>query len=234
MKRVVATQMKEPNLTASETANYLRQHPEFFTEHLDLLESITVPHPSGSAVSLVARQLDLLREKQKRLTDQLDGLVRIARDNDVLHHRIHQLTLTLLETNSVADVLASLDWGLHQYFQADFSAVRLLEPKLEGTVSNLFVSGDSPEAAWCEALLAQGKPVCGAPDPQHAAFLYGAEAEAVESQALIALQHAGVRGLFAIGSRDPARFRADMGFVFLVQMSEILAARLAALLSNRG
>lgn len=234
MKRVVATQMKEPSLMASETADYLRQHPEFFTEHLDLLESITVPHPSGAAVSLVARQLDLLREKQKRLTNQLDGLVRIARDNDVLYHRIHQLTLTLLEANSVADVLASLDWGLHQYFQADFAAVRLLEPKLEGAVSNLLVPRDSPEAAWCEALLAQGQPVCGAPDPQHAAFLYGAEAQAVESQALVGLQHAGVRGLFAIGSRDPERFRADMGFVFLVQMSEILAARLAALLNDQG
>lgn len=234
MKRVVATHMKEPGRSASETADYLRRHPQFFTEHLDLLEMLTVPHPSGAAVSLVERQIDLLREKQKRLTEQLDGLVRIARDNDVLYQRIHQLTLTLLEANSVADVLASLDWGLHQYFQADFAAVRLLEPKLEGAVSNLFVPADSSEAAWCEALLAAGQPVCGAPDPKHAAFLYGTEAEAVESQALVALRHAGVRGVFAIGSRNPDRFRADMGFVFLVQMSEILAARLAALLNGQG
>ena len=50
------------------------------------------------------------------------------------------------------------------------------------------------------------------------------------SQAVLKLDHAGLRGVFAIGSRDSTRLRADMGVVFLTQMSEILAARLAALL----
>lgn len=234
MKRVIASRLKEPALSAAAVADYLRHYPGFFAEHLDLLETMTVPHPSGVAVSLVTRQLDVLRHKERRLMQQLDELVRIARDNDTLYRRIHQLTLILIDANSVPELLDSLDWGLHQLFQADFLAVRLLEPSLEGSVSNLFVPGDSPEAAWCEALLTEGKPLCGKPDPEHAAFLYGAAAEAIESHALIALHHAGVRGVFAIGSRDPARFQADMGVVFLVQMSEVLAARLAALLNDPG
>jgi hypothetical protein len=229
MKRVIATRLQEPALTSAEVADYLRQHPRFFEEHLELLETMSVPHPSGAAVSLVTRQLDLLRDKERRLTEQLDILVRIARDNDTLYHRLHQLTLALIEANSVPDVLACLDWGLHQYFQADFVAVRILEPHMEGSVSNLFVPGDSPEAAWCETVLARGKPLCGKPDPEHVGFLFGAAGEAIESQALMAMQHARVRGVFAIGSRDPERFRPDMGFVFLVQMSEVLAARLATL-----
>lgn len=234
MKRVAAPRLSEDNLTPLEVAGYLHRHPGFFADHLELLETMTVPHPSGVAVSLVSRQLDLLRAKNQRLLKQLDGLVQIARDNDALNQRIHQLTLALLDANSVADVLASLDWGLHQYFQADYVAVRLLAPRLDHPVRNLFVPEHSAETDWCEEIFARDKPACGKPDPEHAAFLFGEDAKLVASHAVVALRHAGVRGLFAIGSRDPERFRADMGFLYLGQMSEILAARLAALLNAPG
>jgi uncharacterized protein YigA (DUF484 family) len=78
-----------------------------------------------------------------------------------------------------------------------------------------------------------GKPQCGRPDPDQAAFLFGAHASEVASYALVPLQHDGLRGLLAIGSRKPERFRPGMGFLFLAQLGEILAARLATLLNGR-
>lgn len=234
MKRVAAPRLNEDNLTPQEVAGYLRRHPGFFADHLELLESMTVPHPSGVAISLVSRQLDLLRAKNQRLLKQLDGLLQIARENDALNRRIHQLTLALLDANSVADVLASLDWGLHQYFQVDFVAVRLLAPRLDHPVRNLFLPERGSETDWCEGIVAQSKPVCGKLEPEHAAILFGEDARRVASHAIAALRHAGIRGLFAIGSRDPERFREDLGFVFLGQMSEILAARLSVLLNAQG
>jgi uncharacterized protein YigA (DUF484 family) len=41
-----------------------------------------------------------------------------------------------------------------------------------------------------------------------------------------------LRGIFAIGSRDEQRFHSDMGSVFLRQMSEVLAAKLSALIND--
>lgn len=226
------TPVPEESSDETQVAAYLSRHPDFFKAHLSLLESLRLPHESGTAVSLVARQIDVLREKNERLLEQLDDLVQIARENDALYQRIHQLTLTLLDAKSLEDVLASLDWGLHQYFQADFVVVRLLHPDVESPVLQLFTAKDHPSRAWAEERAESAQPLCGKPDPAHAAYLFGESAGEVGSYAVIRLHHAALRGLFAIGSRDPERFRSDMGFVFLVQMSEILASRMASLLSQ--
>lgn len=222
----------EESSDAAEVAAYLSRHPDFFSTHLSLLESLRLPHDSGTAVSLVARQIDVLREKNERLLEQLDDLVQIARENDALYQRIHQLTLTLLDAKSLEDVLASLDWGLHQYFQADFVVVRLLQPVIESPVLQLFTPEDHPSRPWAEERAEAAQPLCGKPDPKHAHYLFGEVADEVGSYAVIRLHHAALRGLFAIGSRDPERFRSDMGFVFLTQMSEILASRMASLLAQ--
>ena len=213
-----------------QVAAYLARHPQFFQNHLSLLESLRLPHESGTAVSLVARQIEILREKTERLDEQLEDLVQIARENDALYQRIHQLTLTLLDAKSLEDTLASLDWGLHQLFQADFVVVRLLHPVLDGPVMQLWTPEDHPSRAWAEERSEAPQPLCGKPDPDHAHYLFGDAADEVGSYAVVRLHHAALRGLFAIGSRDPQRFRSDMGFIFLSQMSEILAARLASLL----
>ena len=226
------TPVPEESSDEAQVAAYLSRHPDFFKAHLSLLESLRLPHESGTAVSLVARQIDVLREKNERLLEQLDDLVQIARENDALYQRIHQLTLTLLDAKSLEDVLASLDWGLHQYFQADFVVVRLLHPDVESPVLQLFTAKDHPSRAWAEEWAESAQPLCGKTDPAHAAYLFGESAGEVGSYAVIRLHHAALRGLFAIGSRDPERFRSDMGFVFLVQMSEILASRMASLLSQ--
>jgi len=121
---------------------------------------------------------------------------------------------------------------LHQYFQADFVVVRLLHPEMESPVLQLFTAKDHPSREWAEERAESAQPLCGKPDPAHAAYLFGESAAEVGSYAVIRLHHAALRGVFAIGSRDPERFRSDMGSVFLRQMSEILASRMASLLSQ--
>lgn len=212
-----------------EVADFLRRHPQFFQDHLDLLEILEVPHPSGVAVSLVARQIDLLREKNRNLQLQLDEILRVARDNDTLRQRLHQLTLALLDATGLEDALGCLEWGLHQYFKTDFVAVRITSPIFESPIKGLLVPADSREWTLFAPVLESGKPECGKPEPEQARFLFGENAAEVESQALVPLQHAGLHGVLAIGSRKHGRFQAGMGLLFLSQLGEILSARLASL-----
>ena len=54
-------------MKAEEVAKYLRDHPDFFEEYMDLLATIHVPHPSGKhAIPLAERQVLTLREKGRR------------------------------------------------------------------------------------------------------------------------------------------------------------------------
>lgn len=230
MKSSDAPLQERHDAIAAAVADYLRVHPDFFHHRLDLLESLHIPHPCGEAVSLVTRQLDILRERNRKLQLQINDIVQIARENDALAQRIHRLTLTLLDASSLDDALAGLRWLLHDCFDADFVAVRLLEPQIDCTIADLCMPPDTPgfERFW--STVESGRPECGRTDAEHAYSLFGSNAKEVESQAVVPLQHAGFQGLLAIGSRDPNRFGADLGYQFLTQMGEIIAARLAALI----
>lgn len=232
-RRVSKKKNPDSAVTAAEVEAFLRQNPAYFEEHLDLLEILHVPHPCGDAVSLVSRQLGLLRDRISRQQQQLNDLVHIARDNDTLYQRIHQLTLTMMAATSLEDALASLEWALHQYFQADFVAVRIADPNFVSPIANLcMVPGSGGSELFATALDA-GEPQCGKPDPAQAEYLFGERAGEVASYALVPLHHAGLRGLFAIGSQDAKRFQRGMGLMFLTQMGEVLSARLAALVGGQ-
>lgn len=226
-----AQQQDMEEMSVQEVESYLRRHPDFFAQHLDLLESLKLPHPCGEAVSLISRQIDLLRERNRRLQVQLNDILQIARDNDALARRIHQLTLSLLDANSLDDALAGLRWLLHDCFQADFVAVRLLEPVFDSPIADLCLPPDCSELKHFRHVLDSGKPECGEPFPEQARLLFGESADEVRSYALVPLQHAGLKGMLAIGSRNSSRFEAGMGHMFLMQMGDIVAARFVSLIT---
>ena len=63
----------ETPLAAEDVARFLRDHPEFFEGHADLLASIRVSHPlRGRAISLQERQLEVLREIGDAVSSSLD------------------------------------------------------------------------------------------------------------------------------------------------------------------
>ena len=47
--------------------DYIKDNPDFFIRHSSLLAEIEIPHESGSAISLIERQLSVLRDKNKKL-----------------------------------------------------------------------------------------------------------------------------------------------------------------------
>jgi uncharacterized protein YigA (DUF484 family) len=227
------TPHEEKLMTAEEVEAYLRNHADFFYSRSELLEVLKIPHPCGEAVSLVLRQIEVLREKNRWLLSQLNDIVQVARDNDTLYQRSYQLTLALLHATSLDDALAGLKWGLHQYFQIDFVTVRITRPTVETSIGDFWVSPEAEEMRQFEDILDAGQPVCESTDMTQAEFLFGKSASEVLSYALIPLQHAGLEGLLAIGSRSQNRFQPGMGLLFLSQMGGIVSARFSALLNGQ-
>ena len=59
--------------------DYLAAHPDFFENHAALLNSLHLPHATGGAISLVERQVSVLRQKDLKLEKQLKELIEVAR-----------------------------------------------------------------------------------------------------------------------------------------------------------
>ncbi len=220
-------------LTAEQVADFLRAHPEFFNDHLDLLENLSIPHPSGNAISLISKQLDMLRQRNLDMEAQLASLIEIAQSNDTAFNRMHKLTLALLETSTLEETVASLEGVLSDYFMTDFVAVRIITSKPDAALSQLFLAPDSAELEPFLPLLATDQPRCGRPTLAQAKVLFGAAALDVQSAAIIPMKFTDMSGILAIGSRSNDRFHYSMGNFFLTHMSEIISARFLSLLAQK-
>jgi len=224
----MSEQNSEPS--ASQVEDYLQQHPDFFHEHLNLLEQMSIPHPSGIAISLISKQLELFRIKHHELENQLNALVEIARDNDTSFIRMHKLTLALLEASTLEQAIANLDVVLADYFLTDFVAVRIIKQCPDSAIANLFIEPGSENLQPFLKELASNQPKCGRPTLAQAKVLFGDSAVEVKSCAIIPMTFTELDGILAIGSREKGRFHYSMGNLFLTQMSEIIGTRLISLL----
>ncbi len=222
--------VEEQQLSSTQVESYLQEHPEFFHDHVGLLENLSIPHPSGNAVSLISKQLELFRSRHHELENQLTALIDIARENDTSFNRMHELTLALMEAKSIEDVIANLDKVFTECFLTDFSAIRVIKDNVDSPVSNFFVRNDDKNLQHFDKELSTNQPQCGKPTLAQARFLFGDVATEVKSCAIIPMVFTRLDGLIAIGSRDDTRFHYSMGNLFLTQMSEVIGTRLIALL----
>jgi diaminopimelate epimerase len=229
----LANKPETSELSAMQIEQYLQKHPEFFNEHLDLLEQIKIPHPSGNAVSLISKQLEIFRSRHHEMESQLTALIEIARENDTSFIRMHKLTLALLDASTLQEAIANLDIVLSEYFFTDFVAVRIIKANPDIAIADLFIEPGSESLKPFVKELSTNVPSCGRPTLAQARVLFGDAAVEVKSCAIIPMIFTELEGLLAIGSREEGRFHYSMGNLFLTQLSELIGTRLISLLQQK-
>lgn len=216
--------------TAEQVESYLQQHPDFFKEHLHLLEKMHIPHPTGKAISLISKQLEIFRAKHHEQENQLMTLIEIAKDNDVAFSRMHKLTLALLDASSVEEVVTNLNIVLSECFHTDFVELKIIKPALDSLPTRLRLGSDTDSLKPFASELSSNQPSCGRPTLSQAKTLFGDSALLVRSCVIIPMLFTELEGILAIGSREDGRFHNGMGNMLLTQMSEIIATRLISLI----
>lgn len=220
------TRLSEPD--AEQVSAFLKQHPRFLGEHPELLTEIQLSHSSGSAISLIERQVQVLRDQNQDLKTKLLELVDVARDNDRLNERMHQMTLDLLQSGSLIELLDTLENHLRNEFSADTITLHL--PGLdevcrrETGAADLVI--DDALNALFPSPLSEGKPLCGRLRQEQLDFLFHDQAAAIESASVIPLGEHAEAGLLSIGSREVNRFSSSMGTLFLSHLGALLASLL--------
>lgn len=210
-----------PALEAEAVAAWLQHHPDFFAEHDDLLTAMRIPHQRGDTVSLVERQLKLLRERNIEMRHRLSQLMDVARDNDRLFEKTRRLILALMDANSLEDIVIAVEDSLRQEFQVPFVSLILFSDN-PMSVGRWVSSAEAQKAIG--GLISGGKTVCGALREHELEFLFGADqSKEVGSTAIVALNHQGLHGVLAIGSRDPQHYKSSVGTLFLTYIADVLS-----------
>lgn len=209
-------------------ASYLRKHPDFLTHHPDVLEVLELDHQSGSAVSLIERQIDQLRTSNEDMSRQLKRLILVASENEKLMSRLHGLTLELMLIGSQPEFFTHLGNSLLNDFNADIIQIYLFNQEIAAEAGEdvIGINADDPDLEQFQANLEKNLTACGRLSEGKLDFLFGSKARWVQSTALIPLGEQGADGMMAIGSSDPARFYPGMGTLFLDLLANVISANL--------
>lgn len=200
----------------AQVAEYLLSHRDFLARHPEVLGELELPHETGAAVSLVERQIRVLREQAQNYRRQLQDLIEVARENDHLGRRLHRLTLALIEAGEFDELVNILQDELRDQFKADAVELKLF------AADELQAHAAEPGPALFREFMTKGKPSCGRLEKAQLDYLFGSQAGETGSAALIPLQTPALMGVLAIGSRDAGRFNAGKGIDFLTRLGELV------------
>ncbi|HEX9402775.1 MAG TPA: DUF484 family protein [Steroidobacteraceae bacterium] len=221
--------IKHESLNDTSVAEYLQTYPDFFERNSPLLIKLRLPHlrDVGATVSLVERQVEVLRERNQSLERKLKELVDVARANDALADRIHRLSQRLIRVRTLPETISAVEASLREDFDAMHSVLVLFleqAPSLEAAAGRFLRSGNPGDAdvKTFESLRESGKPRCGQIRDAQRDYLFGKDSVEIGSVALTPLGPKGELGILAIGASDAERFHPAMSTEFLSRIGELV------------
>ncbi len=221
----------EEALSEQAVCDYLVAHPDFFERNAKVLGKLRIPHEAGGTVSLVERQVSMLRQKEVRLERQLKELIQVARDNDALAAKIHELGIHLLAADGLNTTVAAIEEAMRAGFGADQAVLVLFgnPDSFDDVDAGRFfrVVQREDEALLPFATFLKGSgPRCGQVRDAQRKFLFRTDAEDIGSVALVPLGSKAGIGFLAIGSVDSNRFHPGMSIDFLTRVGDLISGAL--------
>lgn len=219
------TPLTGSELNDAQVRDFLGQHLDFFQRNPDMLRKLHIPHASGDAVSLVERQVSVLRERNVDLRHRLRDLTDAARDNEQLYMNTRKLVLALLEADSLESLFDVFARSMRKEFKTDQAAFILFDNNATAAVDATKSCRLAPRENVLDhlgPLVKGGKPACGALRDEEFHYLFP-DARGSGSAAVVAIRQGDSElGLIAVGSVDAKRYHPQMGTIFLEHIAAVL------------
>lgn len=205
---------------------YLKNHDDFLQRYPDMLDFLHVSHASGSAVSLVEKQVSVMRERNTELRQRLKALTNNAKDNDALFEQTRALVLKLLDANSVDAIYNTFIASMTADFSVEYASM-ILYSERDNTEACRTASHEIVQKE-IGSLFRGDKAICGTLRTEELQFIFP-EGNGVGSAAIMPLEGTVPLGLIAVGSSDANRYSSKTGTLFLAHIADVIVKLLPSL-----
>ena len=200
------------DLNPKDVEAFLRAHPDFLQDRPGLLAVLNLPHGGEGAVSLVERQVSVLRQRDIVSRQQIDALSDIGRENDRLLEATRRTVLALLSGTNRQELVQIWLVQLTNTFEAELGAL-------------VWITGE-PNSNRAESvaskLIRQGDSFSGVLRPEEMKALFTSDASE-GSAALSPIRNSSdILGVLAVGAKDSKRYRPQDGTIFLDYLAEVI------------
>ena len=212
---------KRKKLSSKEIAEYLILNPDFFKENPEVLSSIEIVHESGAAVSLIQKQVELLRSNYNATTDELMKLLGIAKTNENIFSLTKKLIIELIDASNTGELVNILENGFESDFGAKTSRLLFFTESPKDLPKDRIKSLSEAKKILA-TLLKPDEIYCGVIDKGLANFIFNKKSK-INEIALVPLNSNSVKGLIALGSDEPGKYNKNKDTLFLDFIAEVVS-----------
>ena len=225
----------EIEINEHRVAEYLRNHPDFFMNQGELLADLSLPHESGKAISLLERQVAILRSRGIESRQKLNNLLENARNNDQLFDTTRNLILALLRADSIVEVANVTQDQLSDNINLDACEIILIDhPSLIVPQSLRKESVAALKTNFSDVFRLK-RTHCGQLDKAQITYLFPSAINTIRSTALCPVINNGeVLAMLAFGNRTANYFNINLDTIFLDFMGLVIGAVLNRHLGEVG
>ncbi|MBL4582412.1 MAG: DUF484 family protein [Gammaproteobacteria bacterium] len=212
-------------LSAQEVASYLKANPEFFIEQEDLLADLSLPHKSGKAISLLERQVTILRDRGGDARQKLNNLLENARNNDQLFDTTRGLVLALLRAKDATEIAEVAQDQLSNHASIDSCEIILVDKKDLKVADSVRVESEDILKEKFVDVFRLKRTHCGLISEEQIQYLFPAQGNNIKSTALCpVLSNGDVLALIAFGNQSDNYFNVNLDTLFLDFIGHVVGA----------
>lgn len=219
-------------------AKYLLDNPAFFKRQEETLKNLQLNLDDGRVVSLLEKQIYLLRKDHQALQAKFIDTLQMASENEKLLTRVHRVTLALLDGHNLCDLCRTLACQLRE--QLGIDGVKLiLNKKYFSDFISEFASLKSASyiQEYIERLEAVNRQtLCGASDRSANLQFFDNDDFGSMAWSRVTLNdydNARNLGLLVLGSKKKDKFISSDGTLFVDLLCDMLAKLLNQLEKRR-
>lgn len=219
-------------LSPDDVASYLKTNPDFFIEQEDLLADLSLPHESGNAISLLERQVTILRDRGIDARKKLNNLLENARNNDQLFDTTRNLVLALLRAKDITEIADVAQDQLSNQANIDSCEVIMVARQgLKVSDSVRLEAEDNLKERFADVFRLK-RTHCGPIGEEQTQYLFPAS-DNIKSTALCpVISNGEVLALIAFGNNSDNYFNVNLDTLFLDFIGHVVGAVLDKQLSE--
>ena len=199
---------------------FLILNPDFLSENSHILNALEIVHETGGAVSLIQRQVEMLRKNYESTSENLIKLIEIAEKNERIFEKTKKLILDLIICESLTEIVSKTEDTFVKDFDTD--SCKLLFFKS----SDNLPKGRVIDAKEAHSLIGKKYNAtdifCGPLSEKESNFIFGKRAKVIGC-ALVPVRNSDCPGMLALGSKDEQKYSNENDTLFLEFIAEALS-----------
>ena len=188
---------------------FLLENLNFFETRESLVSELKFKHATGSASSLLERQITKLRDEHKSLIKLLNTFIKTASINEDLFNKSKDLTLKILGSKNKKEIIDTVESEFKKKFKVDKPKLAFFKDKKLDDLENL--TGLS---------FHKGAIHCGSFSSEKMNILF--KDKKIESMAVTVIVAKNEIGLLMLGSYDRTKYLGDEDTTFVEYIRDVL------------